>query len=602
MFASLRALIGPLALLVWLAGCTPPVAAPLPAAASNTDADLPPAPDTTPQSALDARLLYELLLGEISLVEGQAHNASAYVLIAARRTGDEALYRRAVEIAIQARTGSNALEAVRAWRQAHPDSLEAQRFELQVLLALGRVSETAAPLQSMLQSLPEDETEGFVLALPALFQRAHDPDEATDTVTTALSSVLEARHHRLAPAAWTTVGRLRLHAQDSAGALSAATLGQEADERSQWPVLLALQLLGSARLPQAEALVQRHLKNRSASPEVGIGYARVLAELSRPNDAQQQLQRVITQHPEHAQAWLLQGMLQFDRGQYAPARQSLTHYLQITDQDANDGPEMLDHDLGRDQARLSLARLAMRLEHRDEAWHWLEAVDQPEQQLNAQMLRATLLAQQGRLDQARQLIHDTPAQDEDEAQLKLLTEAQLLRDHGEADASYALLSQALADVPDSESLLYDTAMAAERLDRLDEMERLLRRLIELKPEASHAYNALGYTLADRGLRLDEAHALIQRAAELAPDDAYIQDSLGWVQYRLGHTEQARDTLQSAFEKRPDAEIAAHLGEVLWMLEQHDGAREVWQQGLQLEPGNHTLRKTMKRFEHSQQQP
>lgn len=597
MFASLRALIGPLALLVWLAGCTPPVAAPLSAAASGTDADPASAPDATPQSALDARLLYELLLGEISLVEGQAHNASAYVLIAARRTGDEALYRRAVEIAIQARTGSNALEAVRAWRQAHPDSLEAQRFELQVLLALGRVSETAAPLKSMLQSLPEDETESFVLALPALFQRVSDPSEATETVATALSGLLEARRHPLAAAAWTTVGRLRLNAEDSAGALSAATLGQEANERSQWPVLLALQLLGQARLPQAEALVQRHLKTPGASPEVGTGYARALVELGRLDDAQQQLKRVTEQHPEHTQAWLLQGMLQLDRGQYTPARQSLTHYLQITDAVADD--ELVDESLGRDQARLSLARLAMRLEHNDEAWQWLEAVDQPEQQLNAHMLRATLLARQGQLDQARQLIHDAPAQDEDQARLKLLTEAQLLRDHGAADASYALLSQALADEPDSESLLYDTAMAAERLDRLDEMERLLRRLIALKPEASHAYNALGYTLADRRLRLDEAHALIRRAAELAPDDAYIQDSLGWVQYRLGQTEQARDTLQAAFELRPDAEIAAHLGEVLWALEQHDAARQVWQQGLQLEPGNTTLRKTMQRFE---QQP
>lgn len=598
MIALLRALFSLTVLLAWLAGCSQPAPAPASAAAlgsgTSTRTDDDPAP-----SALDARLLYELLLGEISLVEGQPHNASAYVLLAARRTGDEALYRRATEIAIQSRTGSNALEAVRAWHLAHPDSLEAQRFELQVLLALGRVSETSAPLQSMLVSLPEDEKESFVLALPALYQRVADPNEATQTVEAALSALLAERRNHLTPAAWTTVGRMRLNTGDTAGALAAATLGQNADQQSQWPVLLALQLFGSAREPRAEALVQRHLKRADARPEVRTGYARALVELGRFEDAQNQLASLIDQHPEHAEAWLLQGLLQLDRAQDTQAEQSLQHYLQMTEASSNEEADAPDHSLGRGQAQLSLARLTARLGRDGEALHWLEQIELPEQLLPAAMQRAALMARRGEFEQARQIIHDAPAQNANDTRLKLLTEAQLLREHGRAEESYALLTEALASDPDDESLLYDTAMAAERLDLLDDMERLLRRLIELKPDASHAYNALGYTLADRGLRLNEARELVQRAAELAPNDGYIQDSLGWIEYRLGHTDRARTILQAAFEQRPDAEIAAHLGEVLWSLDQREAARNIWQHGLRLDPNNNTLHQTIERLEQAQ---
>ena len=117
--------------------------------------------------------------------------------------------------------------------------------------------------------------------------------------------------------------------------------------------------------------------------------------------------------------------------------------------------------------------------------------------------------------------------------------------------------------PDDVDLLYEQAMMAEKIDRMDDMERLLRRVIELKPDHGHAHNALGYSLADRGLRLPEARELIQRALELRPGDPFITDSLGWVEFRLGNRDEAARLLRSAWAARPDTEIGAHLGEVLW---------------------------------------
>lgn len=188
-----------------------------------------------------------------------------------------------------------------------------------------------------------------------------------------------------------------------------------------------------------------------------------------------------------------------------------------------------------------------------------------------------------------------PERGPDDARLKLLAEAQLLRDNQQAQQAYDLLSEELKQNPDEESLLYDAAMAAERAGQLDVMERLLRHLIQLNPQAGHAHNALGYALADRGVRLPEAKALIEQAVQLSPDDGYIQDSLGWVQFRMGNVREARKTLEAAYKKRPDAEIAAHLGEVLWTLGEREPARRIWREGLRLDANNETLQKTLKRF-------
>jgi Flp pilus assembly protein TadD len=138
-------------------------------------------------------------------------------------------------------------------------------------------------------------------------------------------------------------------------------------------------------------------------------------------------------------------------------------------------------------------------------------------------------------------------------------------------------------------------MAAEKVDRIDVLETNLRKLIKIRPDHAHAYNALGYTLADRNQRIEEAHDLIQTALKLSPDDPFILDSMGWVLFRMGRSEEGLDFLQKAYKLRPDAEIAAHLGEVLWTLGRHDEARRVWDGAMKEHPDNEALQKTVNRF-------
>jgi Flp pilus assembly protein TadD len=175
------------------------------------------------------------------------------------------------------------------------------------------------------------------------------------------------------------------------------------------------------------------------------------------------------------------------------------------------------------------------------------------------------------------------------------TEAQLLRDAGDNASAYAVLTQALVEYPDDPDLLYDAAMVAEKLDRLDIAEARLVRLIELRPSNAQALNALGYTLVDRTTRIADGLALIERALVLAPDDPFILDSMGWAQFRLGKFDDAEKYLRRALDERPDPEIAAHLGEVLWVKGERIRAQEVWQSQLKAAPENPVLRETMRRL-------
>ena len=206
------------------------------------------------------------------------------------------------------------------------------------------------------------------------------------------------------------------------------------------------------------------------------------------------------------------------------------------------------------------------------------------------------MAKQGRLADAQAIIQAVPASTEGQQRLKRIAEIQLLRDFKKLDQAYVLQTALQADEPKDNELAYDTALLAERLGKHDEMEKLLREIIERQPDFHHAYNALGYSLADRGIRLDEAQQLIGKALELAPNDPFIMDSMAWLMFRKGDLAQAQQILEQAFAKRADAEIAAHLGEVLWAQGKKEQAKEVWQQGLSASPKNEALKETLSRLQ------
>ncbi|MGJ7483708.1 tetratricopeptide repeat protein [Variovorax sp. LT2P21] len=539
-------------------------------------------------SALSAELFYEVLVGEITARSGDPGAGYALVLDAARRSRDPELFQRAVEIALQSRSGEAALAAARSWKESLPDSREARRFELQILIALNRIDETAEPLRAEIAATPLPERPFLMTVIARTYGRAADKKQAAAVVEQAL--VDDLKNPATAGFAWATVGRLRLGAGDPTGALEAAIQGQQADPSSDGPPLLALELMDPDR-PLAEPLVKRYLATPQALPELRIGYARELMEARRYAEATAELATLTRDKPELPGPWILLGSLQAQSRQDAQAEASIKRYLGL----AEALPAGDEGRRGLTQAYLLLSQLAERRKDFAEAERWLSRVDSTDEAQVAQMRRAGLLARQGKMQQARELIRALPERTPDDAKQKFQAEVQLLRDAKQYQVAYDMLAKASAADPDDTDLIYDQAMMAEKINRLDEMERLLRRQIALKPESQNAYNALGYSFADRKIRLDEARTLIRKAVDLAPQDPFIADSLGWVEFRLGNTAEAVKILQAAYQRRPDAEIGAHLGEVLWAAGDRDRAMAIWREASLVDAENETLQETLKRL-------
>jgi len=541
------------------------------------------------RSSMDSDLFYQVLLGELYAGDDQPAAGFSRILDAAQKTNDPQLYKRAVHIAMNAHAGELALQAAKAWSHAWPDSREANRYLLQVLLGLNRVADTAEPLRRDVQLTPKDDQKEVIWSIHRSFERSRDRALVASTVQRALSPWL--KDPLLGPTAWASIGRLRVTAQDSKAALAAARTGLDLDAAAEHPALLALSLM-APELPSAEALVQKHLP--SARPEFRMAYVKALLSTKREPDAATQLQALHTQHPDYPDTWLIQGAIALQSGQLDNSEKDLQRYLELTQSADNSvAPET---QRGRTQAFHSLAQIAIQRKDFAQADLWLQRINNPEDVMRAQVRRAGLLAQQGQLEEALRLIENQPMHSMEDMQLKQSATLQLLREHKQYARARSLLQAALAQRPDDLDSLYELAMVQEKLGELDDMELLLRQLMAAKPEDPQAFNALGYSLADRSLRLPEAKTLIEKALQLAPKDPFITDSLAWVEYRAGNLELAARLLQTAFGDKPDAEIAAHLGEVLWLLKRQPEALKVWQEGLLLNPSNESLMDTLKRFQ------
>ncbi|MBE7366555.1 tetratricopeptide repeat protein [Ramlibacter pallidus] len=568
------------ALLAWCAASTPLFAQP---AGSATPASTV---QENASSGLDAALFYQLLLGELT-VRGEEPGAGfALILDAARKTNDPALYQRAVEMAFQARSGEGALTAARAWKQAQPQSREANRYVLQILVALNRLPESLEPLRAEIALSPATDRPAIITSLARTYGRAADKKQAAAIVEQGLADWLN--KPETGAAAWAAVGRLRLGAADTAGALEAARRGQALDVKSEGPALLALEMM-EPKQPQAEALVRKYMEG-TPLPEMRMAYARALLDANRQAEALAQLQVITRERPDFPEGWLAQGTLLVQDNQLAPAEAALKKYLELSQ--AQSGEE---RSRGQAQAFLSLAQIAEKRRDFAQAGAWLDRIENSQDLVQAQNRRASILARQGRMDEARNLIRALPERTPADARMKVMAEVQLLRDNKQYKPAFDLLAQALAKDPSDADLAYDQAMMAEKLGDFAGMERLLREIIAKKPDYHHAYNALGFSLAERNQRLPEAKQLIQKALEYAPGDPFITDSLGWVEFRMGNRVEALRILQGAYKDKPDPEIAAHLGEVLWSLGQREQAQSIWREGLLLNAENETLQETLKRL-------
>ncbi len=529
-----------------------------------------------PKQDLTEELLFQYLLAEVASQRGSLPIAAGTYLELARNTRDPRIAQRAAELALQARLLSPALDATSLWLELDPESVRARQTLAALLVNNSKLDEARPHLEKLLAAEQENVGQGF-LQLNGLLAR-HGDKAAVLKLVKELAKPYPRRaeaHVAIAQAAW--------YAADLDAAIVA--LKEARDLRPDWEmaVLFHAQILQRKGL-HAQALEEfrSFLGEYPKSRETRLAYARALATEKDYTRARAEFQRLLADFPAAPEVMVAVGLLSLQLKDYENAEAQFRKVLATGYRDS-------------DTVRLYLGQLFEEQRRYQEAGEWYKSIDQGEQALPAQIKYAAMLAREGKLAEGRKHLQQIiPRNDQQRAQLAM-ADAQLLRDAGAYQEAFDLLSRALEKQPNSPDLLYDHAMAAEKLDRIDVLESSLRKLNHLKPDHAHAYNALGYTLADRNQRLQEARDLVAKALSLSPDDPFVMDSMGWVHFRLGNFVEALDYLRRAYANRPDPEIAAHLGEVLWVKGEREEANRIWQSTLKDNPANQALLDTIKRF-------
>ena len=533
---------------------------------------------------LTAELMYRLLVGDIALQRGEPALAARAYYDVARETRDPKFARRATEIALAARQRTLALDSATLWVELDPTADRAK----QVVAGLKGGSDVrGADLKADLErALAEAATAGPRLGEAFLELNralASEPDKAA---TLKLVQALAQPYPNNAEAQFAVA----LAAYNTGLAdFESSTIALQAIDRAlkqkpDWEqaILLKVEILSKQSMDRAGDYLVEILKSNPDAKYINSALVQVRIQQKRYGDAAAILQKLAEQDPGNHEYEFGMAMLAMQTKDWAKAERLLEGLNRVGYGD--DGV-----------VESYLAQVAEETGRYELALERFKAVPDGERGWYAKLRAAAMLGKLGRLDEARTYLDDLPAVTRDQKIQVQQVAAQLLRDAGNNKGAYEILDSALGQYPDEPDLLYDLAMVAEKLDRIDVLEAKLTRLVELKPTNAQALNALGYTLVDRTPRVSEGLALIQRALAMSPDDPFILDSVGWAQYRLGHLDEAEKYLRQAMEQRPDPEIAAHLGEVLWAKGERKLAQDLWQSQLKNAPDNAVLLETVRRL-------
>jgi len=536
--------------------------------------------DPLPSVELTDELMYKLVTSEIAFQRGDWQTAYVTLLSIAQETRDPRLARRAAEIALTAKQADEALSAVRLWRTLSPDSDEATQYLLSFIILSDKLDEAQPILEQRLKDA-RPQTRGLLaFQMQRLLARAKDKSEAFSMLERVLQPYLDLPEARLA------LAQAAYANGDAQRARTEAETALKAKPDSELAILALVQVMPD----KAESLkllgdfVARYPKARDAR----MAYARMLIEQKQYAKARTEFEALLKDQPQDLTSLYALGVLAMQTNDLKSAEQYLTTYLNLLSAKPDDERDPA-------QALLLLAQIAEERKDSDAVLKWLAQIEPGEAYLNAQVKRAQVIAKRGDMAGARKLLRELSVSgDREEAQL-VIAEGQLLRDANQLQEAMNVFKAGVARFPTNTDLLYDYAMVAEKSGQWDVMESALRKIMELAPNNQHAYNALGYSLAERNIRLQEALALVDKALKLAPDDPFIMDSMGWVQFRLGNLKEAETLLRRAYDLRPDVEIAAHLGEVLWVKGQKEDAQRLWRDAQTKDPQNDTLKSTLARL-------
>jgi len=566
--------------LLWLTACaTTPAGRPAKdAGAAKPAAVEEPAARTEPERpkiALTEDLLNRILVAEVAVQRGLLEVAVKNYLDLARETRDPQVVERATQIAVYARNADAARDAAQMWVELDPDNPDPHQVLAVMALRDGDRERALEHLRNIL-----DHAEGPVDQKLLLIANLLGREQDRDLILALMEQLVATRQD--SPEALYAFAHVaaRLGDLDRSRQLLERVLElspQNDDAALSYVTILQRQ----ERTNDALAWLEKTLQSRKDDDfNLRMAYARLLTDAKRYDDARRQFEILAVQAPNNLDVLYALALLYLQADRLDDAEE---HFERLASRD----------DRG-DNARYYLGRIAEERKDWTKAGVWYQGVQEGENYFDAQVRLGLTMARLGKVEEARAHLRGIRTSGVEQQTVLVQAEAELLTDEKRYDEAMKIYDAALAG-GDNADLLYARAMLAEKMDRLDQLEADLRKILKQQPDHPQALNALGYTLADRTDRHQEAYELIKRALELSPGDFYILDSMGWVLYRLGRMDEAIDYLQKAMAARPDPEIAAHLGEVLWVTGNKDAAREVWNTALKATPDDSLLLDVIRRF-------
>ena len=534
---------------------------------------------STNELTLNPEFIYKYLVAEIAGQRGDLATSGSIFYDLAQTTRDSNLAERAAKVAAFGNVSNLTIPAVKLWAELDPDSTEAQQAMTEMLIATGKLSE-AEPFLAKLLVKAETRAGGF-LFLNSILNRSNDKAGVLRIVQS-----LSKPYPQLAEAQF-AIAQAAYSANQEVVALAA--LDKAEMLKPGWPVaaLLKGQVLFTQSPQEALSFYQSFVSKHPEANEVRLNMAKLLVNQKEYAAAKKEFPIILAYAKESAsknapEMTAVIGLLSFQATDYAAADKYFQQAIALGFKDT-------------DQVFIYLAQTAEKQNQEDVAISWYNKVQPKERYLEAQIGIANVIARTQTVDKAIEKLDALENLTTEQQIIIIQSQAALLAKAKRNQEAFDLLGKAVKNLPNTPELVYDYALSAERMQKTDIMETELRKVIAAKPDFAAAYNALGYSFADRNIKLDEAIKLIEKALSLSPNDHYMLDSLGWAHYRKGNLDKAIGYLQQAYKVNPDPEIAAHLGEVLWQKGQHEEAKKIWNEGLVADPRNEVLLLTASRF-------
>jgi len=535
------------------------------------------------QTEANAEFVFKYLAAEVAGQKGELGISTQLFYDLAKSSRDVRLAERAAKVAMYSKNAQAALETAKLWVELDANSTEAQQAAVQIYVINGDFN-AAKPLLQKLLANTETQSNGF-LYLNTLFSH-----QANRNTVLQLVQDLAAPYKQLAEAHF-SVAQAAFQANNLSLALKESTLANQLKPHWEIAAIQQADILYSTSPDHAISFYRNFLGDNADANDARLNLARMLIKQSRFNEAKPELVKLSKLANSNPEILVVVGLLFVQSNQFNDAEK---YFLQALDSEIKN----------KDPIYLYLGQIAEKNKNDTEAINWYNKVQQPatnknnqqnDHYLDAKLSAANVINRSQGADIAIKMLDDLENLSDIQLAQVITAQANILAQSKRHQESFELLGKAVANMPNTSELIYEYAMSAERVQQYTVLETQLRLLIKIKPTFAQAYNALGYSFADRNVKLEEANRLIAKALELSPGDHYIMDSMGWVQYRLGNLDKAYEYLNKAYNLQNDSEIAAHLGEVLWKQGKHDEASKIWDEGLKANPQNETILKTIKKL-------